>query len=279
MRPVIPPWLCAVAAATLVACAPLPPPAPSLPPVPPLPQAPSAPAAPPVPTTSNPPAPTGQAPAPKASGEPVEVFPHVRVNVPSRLVEFDAEVPTYAYASEKGVVYLEVLVCTPQTREHEALLLTHARAADVHAALLMIGLRPGTPGAWKWEEKTLVPIPPTGERVDVRVAVTSGTPLVERPIGDWVYNTSDGTSLSASASGFLFAGSAFVRRDGREWYAADADGTLVGLTTFGSETVAWARVVSPESSVDEPVWAVRTGAQPPAGTPVLVRLRPGVAPP
>lgn len=274
MRPLIPLSLGAV---LLVACAATPPPAPSVPPVP---SAPSVPAAPVAPATPHAPAPASEptAPDPMASNQPVEIFPHVRVSVPSRLVEFDAEVPAYAYVSEKGVVFLEVLVCTPQTREHEALLLTHARAADVHAALLMIGLRPGAPGAWKWEEKTLIPIPPTGDRVDVRVAVASGTPLVERPIGDWVYNTSDGTALSASASGFLFSGSAFVQRAGREWYAADADGTLVGLTTFGSETVAWARVVSPESSVDEPVWAVKTGAQPPAGTPVLVRLRPSVAP-
>lgn len=229
--------------------------------------------APPAPPSVVPPISSPPAPAPVAA-VPAEVFPHVRVNHGSRLVEFDAEVP--AYASAKGVVYLEVLVCTPQTREHEALLLTHARAADVHAALLMVGLRPGAPGAWKWEEKNLVPIPPQGEGVDVRVTL-GATGAAEIPIGGWVENALDHAPLPAAP--FLFAGSAFVTRAGREWYAADADGTLIGLATFGSETLAWPRVFSPESSVDEPVWTVNRQVQPPPGTPVIVRLRPAATTP
>ena len=219
--------------------------------------------------------PTAAPPGPGPAG-PVEVFPRVRVDVAARLVEFDAEVPVYAYASETGPVYLEVLVCTPQTREHESLLLTRARAADVHAALLMIGLRPGAPGGWKWEEKNLIPIPPQGEGVDVRLAPT-GPASTETPIGAWVENALDHRPLPADP--FLFAGSAFVTRAGREWYAGDADGTLVGLATFGSETLAWARVFSPESSVDDPVWTVNRQVQAPAGTTVIVRLRPAATAP
>ena len=100
-----------------------------------------------------------------------EVFPSVRVDVAKHEVEFDAEVPAYAYVGKEGVVYLEVLVCTRDTREHEAVLVTGARASDGHAALLMSGLVPGAAGGWEWKEKQLLPILPKGEGVEVMLVL------------------------------------------------------------------------------------------------------------
>lgn len=205
-----------------------------------------------------------------------EVFSFVRVDATRHEVEFDAEVPAYAYVGKDGVVYLEVLVCTRDTREHEALLVTGARASDVHAALLMAGLVPGAPGGWEWKEKELLPILPKGEGVEVALVLERAGAKVEESIGRWVKNVATGALLEAKAAegeGFVFAGSGFVTRGGGERYAADGAGTLVGLATFGTETIAWKRVFSPESSVDEPVWAVDRSVQPEAGTKVKVVVR------
>lgn len=203
-----------------------------------------------------------------------EVFPFVRVDAAKHEVEFDAEVPAYAYVGKDGVVYLEVLVCTRDTREHEALLVTGAKASDVHAALLMAGLVPGAPGGWEWKEKELFPIAPRGEFVEVVLVLERGGARAEEPLGRWVKNVATGALLeSRPDEGFVFAGSGFVTRGGGERYAADGAGTLVGLATFGTETIAWRRVFSPESSVDEPVWAVDRSVQPEAGTKVKVVVR------
>lgn len=219
------------------------------------------------------PAPTG--PAPHEAGAR-EVFPFVRVDVASKLVELDAQVPAYAYVPQDGVVYVEVIVCTHDTREHEAVLVTGARASDVHAALLMAGLQPGAPGGWEWKDKTLVPIVPKGEAVDVAFTMERDGKVVEEPATTWIYNTATGRTMAQemkSDEGFVFAGSGFIKSGGGERYAADGAGTLVGLATFGTETIAWKRVFSPESGVNEPVWAVKRDAQPVAGTKVVVRIR------
>jgi hypothetical protein len=139
----------------------------------------------------------------------------------------------------------------------------------------MIGLTPGAPGGWEWKEKTLLPILPTGDAVDVAFVVERDGTSKEEAAPTWIVNAATGKTLADEMSGgegFVFAGSGFVTRGGGERYAADGAGTLIGLATFGTETIAWKRVFSPESSVDEPVWAVKRDVQPSAGTSVVVRI-------
>lgn len=57
---------------------------------------------------------------------------------------------------------LEMLCCTEQTKEHESLLWFRGRAAVVHAGLLALGAKPGTPAAFSPEFK-----PPTGQKVRI----------------------------------------------------------------------------------------------------------------
>ena len=63
-------------------------------------------------------------------------------------------------------------------------------------------------------------------------------------------------------------------RQGRERYEAQGAGTLIGLTTFGTETIAWREVISPEASIQEPEWIADKAVVPAMGTPVTVRIRP-----
>ena len=209
-----------------------------------------------------------------------ELFPHVRIDVAAKLVEFDGTVPIDAHDAETPHDFLEVIVCTPDTKEHESLVMTRATAAHVHAALLLVGLEPGAPGTWEWDGTNVRPIPPRGDAVEV-VFVTrdaAGAEVVSRPV-DWVVSV-HGTKRLADLpdTGFLFAGSTFRRLGDSEAYSADADGTLVGLCTFGSETIALARVIHHESSVEEPEWIADSARVPPYGAPVTVRVRPARPP-
>jgi hypothetical protein len=199
-----------------------------------------------------------------------EVFPHVRVDVPAGLVEIDGEVPIDAHNPRTPRVYLEAIVCARDTKEHESLVVTDARASHVHAALLLLGIEPGKPGTWDWEGERVRAIPPEGPRVEVRLRTASGAADARA----WVRSLRDGRLLAESdaASAFLFAGSQMVRTRSGEQYRADREGCIVGLTTFGGEVIAWERMHSPEASIAEPIF-VADAAMPPAGTAVVVEVR------
>jgi hypothetical protein len=239
----------------------------------------------PVKAPSKPPveAPKPPAPPPKddAGGTPSEgmkeAFPHVRVDRAARVVEIDGIVPIDAHDKETPDVYLEVMVCTRDSKEHESLVMTDAKPSQVHAALLLLGLAPGKPGSVEFDGKTLKRSPPTGDGVRVTIAYKDAQGKeVESSAADWIVKSDRNTRLApkGGSRAWVFAGSRFVTRNGKEWYDADGAGTLVGLTTFGGETVAWTDVQSPESAVDEPEWIADAAKVPAFGTPVIVRIRP-----
>lgn len=205
-----------------------------------------------------------------------EVFPHVQVHAGEKAVRFDGLVPIDAHDEKSPWVFLEVAVCTPDTKEHEALVMTQAKAANVHAALLLVGLEPGHPGRWKFENDQLVPIAPEGPRVKVAISFKDGAG-VERTYSpeEMVVNAHDASRFGSKRPGhWVFAGSQIIKRMGKEFYDADPAGTLVGLTTFGSETVAWSEMISHEAAIEEPAWIADARTVPPAGTPVTVTITP-----
>jgi hypothetical protein len=205
------------------------------------------------------------------------VFPGVRVDVANRIVEFDAEVtPNLVKDPQAPMFFLEVLACIPDTREHETLVVSKARPSHIHAALLLIGLNPGQPGGWTFENQTLHGVPPTGDRVDVRFSYADPSgKIIEAAPTDWVVSARDGSAFVSPGSkeGWVFAGSRFITGpDGTQIYDADGAGTILGLTTFGNEVIAWSRVFSPDSEVEAPEWVARMDAVPPAGTRITVRI-------
>ena len=102
-----------------------------------------------------------------------EIFPGVRADVPAKLVEFDGQITPMLVKDDRAPqFFLEVLACTPNTREHETFVVTTVKPSHVHAALLLIGLTPGAPGSWKATDGKLEPVQPTGERLSVRLAWT-----------------------------------------------------------------------------------------------------------
>lgn len=201
-----------------------------------------------------------------------EIFPHVRLNARERYVEFDGTVPIRLDDREAPYVYLELIACTPNTREHEVLVVTPAKPSHVHAALLVLGLEPGAPAAWRVEGQRLIGVPPSGDAVEIELRYTKpdGTLVAQHP-SEWIVRK--GTSEHPPRGRWVFAGSAMMRREGKQVYAADGEGTMIGLASFGSEVLAYPDVISPESSIDSPVWVADPANVPPMDTRVVVRAR------
>ncbi len=202
-----------------------------------------------------------------------EFLPHIRLDATAKVVEIDGVVPIDAHNERAPNVYLEVLVCSSDTREHEAVVVTEARPSQVHAALLAIGLEPGTPGSYSWQGEKVQANPATGPRVRVEVIVGDGAPTL---ITDWAINVRNGQTLTAAlrdaGHAMLFAGSVSIERDHETSYLGDGAGTLVGLSTFGTETIACQTMFNPDSAVEEPVWIANAAIVPVVGTPAQVRI-------
>ena len=202
-------------------------------------------------------------------------LPSIRLDAAARVVEFDGVVPIDAHDERAPYVYLEVLACSRDTREHEAVVVTDAKPSQVHAALLAIGLEPGKPGSYSWQGERVQANPPTGPRVRVEVIVGDGQGV---PLTDWAVNVRSGETLTAAlreaGHAMLFAGSVSIERERGASYLGDGAGTLVGLSTFGTETVACEALFNPDSAVEEPVWIANSALVPKAGTPVRVRIWP-----
>jgi hypothetical protein len=219
---------------------------------------------------------------PAADAGPAEVFPFVRVDRDARAIEIDAEVPidAHQYDARSGKrldVFLEVVLCSRDTKEHEALAVTRARPSDVHAALLLLGLEPGRPGAWSPDPltKRMMPTEPLGPELEVMMIYDAASgERVSASAASLARRVPGGETLAEAAhvsGGWVFAGSVERERQGAKVYAADDEGTIVGLTTFGTETVAWRGMYSPQESVHAPEWAAAE-ALPPRGTKVVVRI-------
>ena len=90
--------------------------------------------------------------------EPVEseaqqAIGRVRIDADAGIVEFDASVPITVDDADAPFVYLELIACTPGTKEHEVLVVTDALPSNIHAALLLVGASAGEPGRWEWTEE------------------------------------------------------------------------------------------------------------------------------
>ncbi len=262
----------------------------ALAPAPPAPLVPSAPAAPAprpaepsAPPVSPPTAPPVVLPAVVPEGAGLkEVFPGVRLDARAKLVEFDAVISPMLIKDDRAPnFFLEVLACSFNTREHETLVVTRVKPSHLHAALLAIGLKPGSPGSWTLKDGKLVATEPTGDRVSVRfLYALKDSPAAEHDPLNWIISSRDkrgfvdAMNKAGPAIGFVFAGSRFVARGDKAVYDADGAGNVIGLTTFGSEVIGLSRVISPDASVESPQWIVDFSKTPPADTKVHVRVAP-----
>ncbi|HRP63353.1 MAG TPA: YdjY domain-containing protein [Phycisphaerales bacterium] len=173
--------------------------------------------------------------------------------------------------------FLEQIVCSPGTREHESLLIVNVRPSDLHAALLIAGFASGTPGRWEWNEETeqVRLIPPTGEPLDLFVQYERNGVMIEESIRDWITDFTGERTFPPDP--WVFGGSMFRPNPESmgygEYYVADISGSIVGLVTFGDEILGFSHVISDQADIHEPEWVVNTDRIPPPNTEVTLIIR------
>lgn len=168
-------------------------------------------------------------------------------------------------------VYLELVACSPDTREHESLVVTDATPSLIHAALLAVGLEPGSPANLSAAAQ------PTGDPITVTLITDADTTEADddttaTPATAWITDATTRTQHPDFT--FVFAGSRQARPNAPIAYDADGTGVIVGLTTFGSEVIANTTLINPQADIDEPIWIADPRTVPTIGTPVRVRLSP-----
>lgn len=200
-------------------------------------------------------------------------FPGVRVDAERRVVEFDARVSPLIFEPYEGrFFYLEQFVCKAGTKDHESLVVTDVAPSQIHAALLLIGLEPGSPVVWEHPEGRPVPRPAAGPEVDVLFVLSAGEAGGERLIDPRDWTTEKNARGRFPEGRWVFAGSAIAGTADAAFYEADAAGTIVGLASFGTEVIAWPRPISHEEAEGEMEWVADLGAMPAAETPLVVRV-------
>ena len=176
-----------------------------------------------------------------------------------RQVWFDAEV-----CLREGA--LEFLVCAWDTKKHESILHTKAKASHLHAALLMLGLTPGKPARWSGQDENARFLPPAGAGLKVSLAwKDKGGKPRRADAGAWLKAL--GTAKLEPPKQWIFVGSE-VLPDGRYW--AEVDGEVISLTNFASAVID---VPFRSSNVNEQrEICANTKAIPPIATKVRVVL-------
>lgn len=201
--------------------------------------------------------------ATKSANEALKI-PHVKVDREKGCVDLDAKV-----CLREGM--LELIATTVGGKEHEACFAILAKPRHVMIGLLLIGLKPGSPGRFVGAGDGYEHVDPTGDPISVSVVYEEKGKKVERPITDFVFNRR--TEEPMAKVDFVFTGSCVVKIGGKTRFAADLDGTVLSLVSFGSELMAYPAAASDSNDTIE--WVVHSEVMPEDATSVVIRMRPG----
>lgn len=189
----------------------------------------------------------GNPETPEAATDSKEYAPGVRIDWTNRRIEVAARV-----VLRKGP--LELLACSPQTREHESIFVSQARPLHVYQAMGLIGLDPGHPV--RYDEKTERWLPPIGTPLRLDVLCGDGEPI---PASRMLKATGEQTVPDPMP--WVFAGST---TDAQNRFAADRDGTLICVVDFESALIT---VGALHTSDNAQLWLeANTESIPPMGT-------------
>lgn len=198
--------------------------------------------------------------------------------------------------------FLELLACSPGTKEHESLVAVSAKPMHIHTGLLLLGADNGHPAMRRSvnQDKThWIDVPPRGGRVDVfLVTGIDDGKTRERPVSDFIVRATDRLTgaererVEEAGSGasnpgnpqppfshtFLFLGSQLRdRTKGPRQYLADQSGHVISIATFGDEVLGLPTHQSKDNHAL--IWRVKNESLPPLGSRVTLRLRPKRVPP
>ncbi len=161
---------------------------------------------------------------------------------------------------------LEMFACPRGTKEYESVVSVDSKAQTVHAALLAVGMTPGTPVEFQPIYKSA-----TGPRVEVTAIWRDPKTKELRKVRgqQWVRHVKTQTAMSED---WVFAGSGFWKDpdSGEEFYQAEG-GELICVSNFGTATMDLP-IASPQGNEDL-FFNAFTENIPPLGTRVWLVLR------
>ena len=218
--------------------------------------------------------------APKATRKNVKL-PGLVIDFQKRCVDLEGSI-----CLDRGL--LELVACTKGSKEHESIVAIQARPMHIHAALLLLGAKPGNPAMRKpidEQETRWIDVPPKGDPVDVYLVFKNREgKMVERPISRFVAPSEDrfgerhgdGEEIEFPHT-FLFAGS-LLRGDGPgpRKYLSDLSGHVITIATFGDELLCLPGIHGQQNG--SLMWQVDPTELPKVATKVILRLRPKVRP-
>lgn len=153
---------------------------------------------------------------------------------------------------------IELLACGPGGKTHESVLVLMAKPSDLHAGLLLLGLRHGPPMA------DLGKGPPVGDRVRLDVEWEMDGAIRRLPAERWIRDRQ--TKRTPRHGGWVFNGSTF--HEGK--FMADAEQSIIACYWD-----PWAIVnIAGEVGADDERLAVQHDIIPPLHTPVRLIIRP-----
>jgi len=160
--------------------------------------------------------------------------------------------------------YLEHLMCSKGTKEHEAILATDAVPQQIHAGLLLTGAEPGHPVQFvpKFE-------PPTGSAIAIELLWSQDGKIHKSDARQWVKDEKN----APLARDWVFAGSQFYEdpTTKQQRYAAD-EGDLITVANFGS-SILDLPIESSANDTDR-VFSTNTEKIPSLGTEVFLSFSP-----
>ena len=195
--------------------------------------------------------------AAESADAPTTLAPGIVVDAKRREVRMDATV-----CLRRGI--LEFIVCRTRTFEHESVFATDCRASGLHTALLLIG---GDPFPFIVDEEWSLKArehKPSRLKVDVEFEL-DGAPQ-RRPISDFLLNRERKDGIVADA--WIFTGSVFYTDEGKEHYAADSSGAIIGVTPKGASVIQYGEKSGVPYQGENQGMEINDSVAPPVGTKV-----------
>jgi hypothetical protein len=205
-------------------------------------------------------------------------LPGIKLNLKERCIDVNATVCLH-----EGL--LELVACTKGSKEHESILSIAARPMHIHAAMLLIGAKPGTPAMRKARDEARtrwVSVEPAGDPIGVSLVFpdSKGKPQ-EHPISKFISPAQPDEiggvpikkKLETFPASFLFAGSHLVEDGpGPKKYVCEQSGNVISISTFGDELLCLPGIHGHQN--DGLSWQVNPEGLPKIGKQVILRLRP-----
>ena len=196
------------------------------------------------------------------------------VEQPDTLRRLDPIEPVWVTPDRKQVVLggeiclreglLEFFACRTRSKEHESIVALNVKPRLIHAALLVIGAKPGKPARFD-----PVFVPPSGEEIDIRIRWKDESGHVSDISAQEMVR--EAKTKKVMQVPWVFTGGLFgTDPEGKKYYLADISGEIFGVSNFPGSVLD----VPFESSAnnDNLYYEPNTPKIPAVGTPVTLLL-------